>query len=273
MLLSILIPGKNDEHFNAFERLSHNLKKTISNLEITNFKDVEVVLCDWGSEVKITDKLNIETNSNFKCVYVDPSITQKYNREAKYSIVHPINTAFKNSTGKYVIFWDSDCFVTLKDFISLYNFVKKMDQENDMSFYWGSRYHIPYEVHNNASDITEIENYLDTTDLSLIPHDKIDCNNFMGMSISILMNRELWETSTGWWEELVYWGWQDIEFHSRLRQRYNFNGDLEDHGINFFHLNHHGVTVIRHTNHHMNSSVFEANGEVWGLSNEQLLVY
>lgn len=273
MLLSILIPGKNDDHFNAFKRLSLNLKKTISNIKQSKFDDVEVILCDWGSEIKITDALDIQTNDNFKCVYVDPCITKKYNKDAQYSIVHPINTAFKKSKGKYVIFWDSDCYVTLENFILLYNFVKEMNIKNDMSFYWGSRYHIPYDIHNNITEILKLDDFLKNLNLNDIKHDKLNSQNFLGTSIAILMNRELWEDSTGWWEELTYWGWQDIEFHHRLSTKYTYGGSLDVHNINFFHLDHHSVTVVKRTNPMINSSSFNANGNEWGLSNEELLVY
>jgi predicted glycosyltransferase involved in capsule biosynthesis len=278
MLLSILIPGKNDDYFNATLKLSLNLKKIISNIKALGVDDVEVVLCDWGSEVKITDYLNLQTDNNFKCAYVAPEIATKYNRGGNYVIPQPINTAFKRSRGNYVIFWDSDCYVRYEDFINLYNFVKQIDSNNDMSFYWGSRYHIPHELYCNANSYLDLDKNLSEINISSLPHDKINSSDFGGRAISILMNRQLWEDSTGWWEELVHWGWQDIEFHKRLCQKYSFSGDLEDRGINFFHLNHHSVNVLellktRKNSDPINANDFKANGDAWGLTNENVLLY
>jgi hypothetical protein len=273
-LLSIIVPGKHDDYYGAFDRLTLNIRKTLSNIEILDM-NIQLVLCDWGSTIKITDKLSINTSDRFKCVYVDPEICEKYNNGASYSIVHPINTGFRHSDGKYVIFWDSDCYVPLEDLDRLYKFVEKMSEKSDTAFYWGSRYHIPYDIHHKMIHQEQVDEYLQTCDLSTIDHDKIDINRFMGCSISLLMDRSLWEDSTGWWERLTYWGWQDIEFHNRLLSKYRFGGDLEDFGIKFFHLNHHNLTVNnkRLTNPQMNSPVFKANPPNWGLSDEQLLIY
>ena len=276
MLLSILIPGKNDNYRNnGTKTLEFNLKQTIDNLNRLNKDDVEVVLCDWGSEVKITDQIIEQTCRNFRCVYVNPQITKKYNKSANYSIVHPINTAFRNSNGKYVIFWDSDCLVTYENFLNLYNFVKNTDINNDRKFSWGSRLHIEYDVYTPMKEISEIHTYLETN--PNLAHDKINVANFAGCSISILMNRDLWEESTGWYEELVYWGWQDIEFHNRLLSRYQFGGDLEDYNIKFYHLNQ-PINVAEHKNKaifnpQINSNKFAANDFHWGLANESLEIY
>lgn len=271
-LLSILIPGKNaSDYHGSFDRLRLNLTKTLSNVQ--HYDNIEVVLCDWGSEDKIVDSLNLTTSDKFKCVYVKPEIASIYNRETQYSIVHPINTAFRASTGKYVIFWDTDCYVTAHDFDKIVEFVKVMEKTDDQSFYWGSRFHIPYEFHQDKILFSDVDEYLTTVNMSSLLHDKISVSNFLGCGIAMLMNRELWESSTGFWEELTYWGWQDIEFHRRLLTKYKFSGDLEDRGINFFHLNHHHITNSegKRVNAQINSESFKANDENWGLSNEQLI--
>ena len=278
MLLSILIPGKNDNYYNSGQKLYLNLLKTISNISLREANDIEIVLCDWGSDIKITDQYNLKTSNNFRCVYVPPDIAKKYNKGENYSIVHPINTAFKNSRGKYVIFWDSDCYVQYEDFVKLYDFVLQKQNTNDNFFYWGSRYHIPYNFYENIFSIQELDSKLKDTNINNFFHDKINAGNFLGCSISLLMDRYMWEDSTGFWEELTLWGWQDIEFHQRLCQRYAFGGDLEDRGINFFHLNHkeesrNEIIATRKNNGHSNASYFQVNGDTWGLNNELLEIY
>ena len=274
MLLSILVPGKNDNfRYNGSKTIEFNLSQTLDNIEQSKFKDIELVLCDWGSDEKIVDTIFTRKSKQFKCVYVPPDVAKKYNGQANYSIVHPINTAFRHSSGKYVCFWDSDCFVLQDSFVKLYEFVLQMEVIKDMQFYWGSRYHIPYENYNelqsNLELVEKIKNGIQ------VYHDKIaGGSKFRGASISLLMNREIWENSTGWYENLPYWGWQDIEFHHRLMKKYSYGGDLEDWGMKFFHLlqpsNGDGSKNKHLMNPSINATFFKANPPNWGLANEKL---
>jgi glycosyltransferase involved in cell wall biosynthesis len=268
--LSILIPGKNATDYNgSFDRLRLCLTKILSMIQTPEYSDVEVVLCDWGSEEKIVESLGIAPSSQFRCVHVPPDIAAKYNRDANYAIPQPINTACRHSRGKYVLFLDCDIYVTTENFIKIYNFIKNMENTNDESFYWSSRYHIPFDAHANEVDYNKIDEYLATADVSTFRHDLINVQHFYGCGICLLMKREYWVNSTGFWEHLIYWGWQDIEFHHRLATKYNFGGDLQSHDMQFFHLDHHsGNAYAKKMNGHLNSSVFEANGGGWGLADE-----
>ena len=270
-LLSILIPGKNDNFRENCEKvLNFNLNKTISNLNNLGLTDVEIVLCDWGSEKKIIENLPIRKYQNFKCVYVPPDIAKKYNGEANYSIVHPINTAFRHSIGKYVVFWDSDCYVPQTTIQNLYQFIQNMETNNDMSFYWASKWNISYDTYMSFNTYHELDNYLESNDAT--SRQIINTANFGGDGIAMLMNRELWQDSTGFWEILIYWGWQDIEFHDRLKTKYNFGGDLENYNMKFYHLfepiNNKASNKL--TSPLARSENFQANDESWGLNNEKL---
>lgn len=271
MLLSILIPGKNDNFREGSSKvLEFNLKKTLDNINNFDTNDIELVLCDWGSNNKIVQSFDLKTSAYFKCVYVHPDIAKKYNGAANYSIVHPVNTAFRHSIGKYVIFWDSDAYITTATFNALYQFVKNMEASNDMSFYWGSRYNVPFSTYNQFTEYEELDYFLSHNIIT--SHDKISVNHFSGTGISLLMNRELWQNSTGWYEKLIYWGWQDTEFHHRLMTKYRFGGDLEDHNMKFYHL-------IEKPNNKISNKIenpwdrpykFEANDASWGLFNEKI---
>lgn len=275
MLLSILIPGKNDNfRYNGSKTLELNLNQTIDNMLKLGADDIELVLCDWGSEKKIVEHVIDRKHKNFKCVYVKPEIAKKYNGKANYSIVHPINTAFRRSNGEYVVFWDSDCFIKYNSFCSLYNLVKNLKKNNDMKFYWGSRFHVPYELYTNLKDNKEVCKVLNKS--FSFKHDKIgDAHSFKGAAVIMLMHRSLWESSSGWYEKLPYWGWQDIEFHYRLLQKYEYGGDLEDiDNMMFYHLCQPVIGDGTHNNHLMNNSLnapfFYANDIDWGLAKEDL---
>jgi hypothetical protein len=90
------------------------------------------------------------------------------------------------------------------------------------------------------------------------------------------MNKKIYFEANGTWEKLIYWGWQDIEFHRRLLTKYEYGGDLHDYGIKCFHLEHFSDTTQRYapkkTNYEISSPNFNANDDVWGLSNEKIKI-
>lgn len=280
MLLSILIQGKNDNYGadkNGKGGVSQRLKLTLANL-IENIKqlnkpDIEVVFCDWSSENKILGDQIIDKPSFFKYIYVPADIGKKYSKKANYSISHAYNVSLRHSTGEYVIFWDSDCWIRYSDLEKLYNFVKNnSDTKNYNEYYWGSRYHVPRHIWNETNSYTDLIDYFNNINLSSIKHDKIYLNNFDGRAMALLLYRDMAIKSTGWWEELPYWGVQDIEYNHRLAKKYILGGDLEDSGILFFHLDHHDANDVQHTNENLRSLSFAANGENWGLKEENVII-
>lgn len=277
ILLSILIIGKNDNYGcdsdgkgGVKKRLELSLNKTIDNLNKLNVDDVEVVLCDWGSDDQISKNLIHDKCKNFKCVYVPKDVCLKYNKY--FSISHAYNTAYKNSTGKYVIFWDSDCFVDMDSFFQLYKFVKEINTQNiDNVFWWCSRRHIPREGYIDYSRFDEVDSYIDKNPSS-IHWEKIDTSQFGGCAIALLLSRKIANESSCWYEELPNWGWQDIELHRRLITKYRCDKDLSLYGIKMYHLYHHDVDHRKEQNPRLNSNTFHANFENWGLSGEQLQI-
>lgn len=273
MLLSIVISGKNDNfRENNSQVLKLNLEQTVKNIKNLNLDDVEIILCDWGSEKKIVDEIFVEKHKSFKCIYVSPEIAEKYNDGCSYSYVHPHNTASRRSKGKYIIFWDSDTIIMQNDFKNLYDFIKNMDLNEDLdSFYWASRKNIEYEQYKNIKTSDELKNYLDS--IPEIPNYNMLCgenNSFGGTGVALLVSKKIWEDCTGLWEKLVHRGWADIEIHNRLLVKYNFCGDLANFGVNFYHLNYpcHGPKV----NPHINSMEFKCNPPSWGLIDEKLQI-
>ena len=278
MLLSILIQGKNDNYGadtngkgGVCQRLKLGLNKLADNINRLNKKDIEIVLCDWGSEKKIvTDLLTVKC-PQLKCVYVSPEVGKKYSKEASYSISHAYNVAFRHSSGEYRIFWDSDCYIRYEDMVRLYEFVVLLKTSNIQdTFFWGSRYHVPRSIWNECKDFQEIDNFFINGDISEFRHDKINLDRFDGRAMALLLHKDMGYDSTCWWEELPYWGWQDIEIHHRLASRYRVGVDLEDHDIPFFHLDHHDSKQQKLINQYVVPKYFNANNSNWGLLEENL---
>ena len=298
MLLSILIGGKNDNYAadsngrgGVCKRLELTLNKMIDNLRRLGKDDIEVIVCDWGSDSKISDSLVKERHPNIKFVYVSPDIAKKYNGRASYSIVHPYNVSFRHSKGEYVIFWDSDCFMPYEEIENLYNFAKGLSDRKEKKFYQGSRFHIPRSGYVDALSYKDVDEFLKTcvvdTKTTLRPtndadnfvndhllrHNKVNVDAFQGTAMATLLHRDIAEDSTCWWEELSYWGWQDVEFHIRLNRKYICGGDMEDFGIKFFHLYHYEPFEGKEQpimNEYLMPQKFNANHKDWGLVNETL---
>jgi predicted glycosyltransferase involved in capsule biosynthesis len=279
MLLSILVQGKNDNYGaddngvgGVSQRLKLSLNKLADNINKLNKKDIEIVLCDWGSEQKIvTDLLTVKC-PQLKCIYVSPEIGKKYSKQSDYSISHAYNVAFRHSSGEYRIFWDSDCYMRYQDMVNLYDFVSLIKESSIQdTFFWGSRYHIQRQVWNDCKDFKNIDDFLISADISKFKHDKINLDRFGGCAMALLIHKDMGHESTCWWEELPYWGWQDIELHYRLASRYRLGIDLEDQNISFFHLDHHDSKQEKFiNNHYVISKYFNANDNKWGLLNESL---
>jgi hypothetical protein len=118
-----------------------------------------------------------------------------------------------------------------------------------------------------------------TQSFSTLKHDQINCSNFAGFGGLLLLTKSMYQDSTGMWEKLVHWGWQDTEFHRRLMNKYEFGGDLERIGANVYHLEHwenRGVDPFpfQVNEHFIEAPLFNINGQNWGLGNEKLeIVY
>ena len=154
-LLSIIISGKNDNfRGNTSQLLKFNLETTIKNIE--GLSDVELILCDWGSEKKIVDDIFTKKSENFKCVYVPPEVAEKYNNGASYAYIHPHNTASRHSSGKYIMFLDTDTILLNKDFKKLYSFVKDLNASSNINtFYWASRSDVEYYKYKDLKNSNE----------------------------------------------------------------------------------------------------------------------
>ena len=276
MKISIITSGKNDNYAGNFiQRLQHNLIKLDDNINKLNTNNIEVIVVDWGSEEKISDVLN---NINFKHInflYVPNNICEKYSPDSKFSIVHSLNAGFRRSKGEYIFFIDGDSYIPYDSLKTVYELIK---DKNESLFYWASRYHIDYEIHsqlNNIYDIDKEINIWEQNNKSYWGHDKVNLTSFGGAAMGLLLSRDICNESTLYYEKLNKWGWLDIELHNRLLSKYSCNGDLEDLGVNFFHLYHHNIKSHGQNgiNDGYNSSLFKANNDDWGLINEDLILY
>ena len=124
ILLSIVTCGKNDDFAGNFvQRLEHNLNKIIDSINKLKISDIEIIVTDWGSdpESKLSMISNIEKSDYIKFLYVSPELCRKYAPESNISVPHAINSGFRRSSGKFIMYIDGDSYIPKDSFEKLYN--------------------------------------------------------------------------------------------------------------------------------------------------------
>ena len=277
MLLSIITCGKNDDYSGDFvSRIQLNLSKLESNISQLNTDEIEIIVIDWGSENKLSSVLETNEFKYTKFYHVPENIASKYSPDSNFSYTKSMNTGYRRSLGKFVFFIDGDSYIPLHSLENLYNMVKQ--RQDPYTFFWASRFHLPYELHFNNPNLEKIDSFI--TDWSLEKrgwrHEKYSLTNFGGGMMGLLLSKNICEESTCWYEKHNKWGWVDLELNARMSSKYPCNGDLEDHNSYFFHLDHHFIGGKatwggeKGYNPPQSSPYFRANDENWGLINEQL---
>ena len=110
--LSLIIGARNDAFMGNFQwRLSTTLNFIASSLlEIGRLDDVEVVVCDWGSQVPLHQVLQL---SPAACkithfVIVPPDMAEKKQKDSIFPIPIVQNVAIRRCRGDYIAQTDSD---------------------------------------------------------------------------------------------------------------------------------------------------------------------
>lgn len=276
MKLSIVTCGKNDEYAGNFiQRIQFNLSKLEDNIKKLNADQIEIIVIDWGSDVKLKlyDVLNTNNFEFTKFYHVPKDVCSIYSPDSTFSYSKAMNAGYRRSSGDFVFFIDGDSYIPYHSFVNLYNLITNSNNSN--TFYWASRYHLPLEVYENTQDNSVLDNAISEWSINKNNwrHEKVNLSNFLGSAMGLLLSRNICEESTCWFEELNKWGWLDIEFNNRLSSRYPCLGDLEDiNGSYFFHIDHHsikwgGQSGFNSTKH---ADSFKANSNDWGLIKENL---
>lgn len=275
MKLSIITCGKNDGYAGNFlKRLQLNLDKLNDNIKKLNVSDIEIIVVDWGSEIRLSDVLNTNNFEFIKFLHIPIDIGNVYSPDSSFSIVHSFNAGFLRSKGDYIFFIDGDSYVPYESFKKIYDLI---NNTGHYTFYWASRYHLPHEIHSSVSDILELDNVIENFEFykNNWPHEKVDLGHFQGAAMGLLLDRNICDETSLYYEKLNRWGWLDIEIHNRISRNYRCLGDLEDLGFPFFHLDHHQIqkTGNNGINPTISSVSFRANDNNWGLKYENLILY
>lgn len=283
ILLSILMHGRNDCYMGNYSwRLSTCLNKLAHSIYMLGAeREVEIVLCDWGSEKPMMDEADLTdiTRTLLRVIIVPPATAAKYDRDSRYSAVHAYNTTARRARGKYILFSDADNYVPFDTMRILYHSLSLGTIDGlpyDGTFFWASRYHVPKSYHTANPSIEKLDQYI-AEHTHHINHRIVNLSNFLGGAGAILVPGSIWEECRGFDERLIYWGWSDIDLHYRIISRYVIS-DMEHHGMRFYHLDHYSsadpeiqnAESPHKTNPQSMPTLYAPNGENWGLKDELL---
>ena len=163
-LLSILSVVRNDNYYeNYLKRLEYTYNYNLRNIEKLNYLDeVELFIVDWGSKIKISDKINIfkkNYQQSIKILYVDDKFASNYNQYSTSSFFNELaeNIALNQIDSEFILVQPSDQFFSLSDMSNLLNILKNEKIKNLDKMFLFQREILPVDFSNKNFTY----NYLD----------------------------------------------------------------------------------------------------------------
>lgn len=177
------------------------LKKILESLELSSFKDFEVIVCDDGGRLSLIDLLNKEWSFPVKYYW---------HKKGGFENARCRNAGAKLAEGEYVLIVDGD---TLFGEDTLRSYVPHLDGE---TLLWGLRYIInPVVVDKKITSQSHIDSFVVAPDF----RGEDAKNVFSGANfvVPIEKYKQVW-----WNENIKYYGYDDYEFFERWIYGHHF---------------------------------------------------
>lgn len=232
--LTLVLATKNDMYNSKYTtplfRLKNSLEQTLQNAGSSN---VEVIVVDYGSDVKVEDVLKID-DDRIKFIYVDKNEYAKY--DTPFNEVKCINRGAKNASGNFIGRIDQDTIVGKRFFEWFFTSLDISDDE----FYFSLRRELPPKIYNikllkNENDAMFSEN-CHVTKLS----NHFPCHRqFWRYAVGILLIPKVaWHNSRGYREDNTKHNNMEHEFIARLKNKYNLVNLGKKLNYPFYHIQH-----------------------------------
>lgn len=242
VLLSLVIAARNDDYMGDFKwRLATSLNYLARNLsEIGRLKDVQVTVCDWGSDPPLAAVLDLNQPARMitNFAHVSAAIAMPAQKDSPFPYSVAQNVGIRHSAGRFIAHTDSDILFPKE---SLSNLLNLLDQPEHFqapltgALLLASRRQIPFLVSEKKPALEELDRYLALYG-SMLKVDRLTVGLLAPSALS-LMHRSIWEACAGYDERLIYWEWMDIDLYLRITQKHPWF-DVSNFGVVLYHLEH-----------------------------------
>lgn len=282
-LLSIVIAGRNDNYMGNYQwRVATSLNLLLRSITALGCQhQVEVVFCDWNSDVPFYRTLPLlsEAKDIVRFVIVPPEVATRLQGDSRFAPSLAFNVGIRNARGTYIVIKDADVVLTSSALDSLLKVLSgriPLGAPVDKCFMTCHRRQLPVSRTFHNPPIEEVEMYLQRN-LSLLQRDAL-LPGLAAPSAMQLMHRDLWNDAQGLDERFLFWGWSDIHLVLRLTQMHRWI-DLSNFGVEAVHIEHYSSggrqssPAPQKTNGFPVSGRVSANDRDWGLGRLQLETY
>jgi len=289
-LISLILCSRNDSYMgNSRWRLETSINLSLTNAKEVNFLEkLEIIVSDWGSEVPLSDILDLipEAEDKVKFLHIPPCVAIENQKDSKFPEVIALNAAARRAKGEYIGRIDNDTIVGREFFENFNNLIAKKDSlwfDPSDAFMFIERKSIPYRFSSRSYPMNYVFNYIKSYSSKL----KVETGGTWGLPFwwspvgIMIFHSRIWHESRGYDQSLIYWGWMEGDLAIRLGKKHLLI-DFKDLAGNFlYHLEHYpsltaykdrnGPATPRQKNEtKLYELNYQVNDEHWGMHRENI---
>ena len=236
---------------NSRWRLETSINLALLNAKKAGFlEQLEIIVSDWGSEIPLRDVLLLvpEAEGRVKFIHTSNDIAIIEQKDSKFPEVIALNAAARRASGEYIGRIDNDTIVGFEFFRKF----AKLHQENPTdeldlkdSFLFVERRSVPYRISRISLPLSLISAFIKFfRGLFKVESAKEWGREFWWSPVGIMMfHRDIWQSTQGYDEKLIYWGWMEGDLALRLEQKHQVVEFSKYVGHDFYHLEHYSNLV------------------------------
>ncbi len=244
-LISFATHGRNDGFMGDFLwRISTCINKIARNFAaLGHLDEIEILVGDWGSERQLLREamvLEDEACRVTRFCTVPVAVAARLNGDGDYGYSPAANIPIRRAKGRFIFSMDADAWMPVETAELLWRIARGEGFKGvdlDRCFFWASRQHIPFPILERSPSIEELDRFFIEHPQRLFWTGKCNMNEFRGGAVALFGKREHFHAIRGYNEELVHWGWHDVDIHCRLAMSL-MPRDLWDLGAKMYHLEH-----------------------------------
>ena len=279
--LSLILASRNDGYAgNSLWRLQTGLNFLAHEVSrIGRAKEVEAVVCDWGSDapLRLALQLSPAAAAITRFVEVPHPLAERLAGDAPFPEVLANNAAIRRARGAYIGRIDQDTLVGGEFVTRFLRAVEGGDSAQALSeaFVFIGRRSIPESFTRRSPHFESVRAFIESYGQRLPREGRMQSPWFDAPVGIVVLHRDLWHEYRGYDERMLYWGFMETDLGLRVAERHRTLNLEREIGLHLYHLAHTRAwfrPTQRRLNprRHPNSPV--PNAEHWGLAEPELLV-